>query len=117
MSCEASDAVSGDGGWDWIHSDYGNEDEAGVGQIGEYPPRIRRLRKRYLMTLRRAVKCEPHESSRTVLARPQILDPYPGKRNGARFHPPLHSVRGLTSVVIFRLYRDNVQQRIEASAM
>jgi hypothetical protein len=81
-----------DGGGDWIHSDYRDEDEAqqlgvGVGRVGEYPPRVRWLRKRRLMTLRMTVKCA-QQDSRTVLARPQIRDPYPprsGKRNGARF--------------------------------
>jgi hypothetical protein len=67
-----------DGG-EWMQSDHNDGDElqqlGGAGRIGEYPPRIRWLRKRHLRTLKMAVKCTP----------PEIRDPPRSpKRNGLR---------------------------------
>ena len=75
-----------------MHSYHSDEDEEevqklGVDRIGEYPPRIRWLRKRHfrLMALRMAVKCVQHDNM-MVLARLQSRDsPRSGKRSGARF--------------------------------
>lgn len=92
-------AVS-DGG-DWIHSDHSDDDElqqlAGAGRIGEYPPRIRWLQKRHLMTLRMAVdsKC----------ARPQIRDPpHSRKRNGLRISNLLPAMTRLDACH-YRIFR------------
>jgi hypothetical protein len=93
---------------DWIHSDHSDEDEAqqpaGAGQIGEYPPRIRWLRKRHLMTLRMTEKCaQQHDSRMMVLAGTQIRvrdPPRSRKRNGLRTSTSSDDTTRLTLVTV-----------------